>query len=232
MTLLSVGASTVIVWVGVPILIGTALAWWAFAAFERTQADFLLGTEIGHAPRPWRTAHGAWGRIKALFGSASIWKDLAFLFLKFPLGVATFVLLTVGGSVPLWLATAPLHYRFDSTYDAALGRSVPGMSLGIWTVDTLPEALLLVPVGLLLFFVALHLLNALAHIWRMLVTLLLEGDDAAVSAKVSVATATPATVEPAAAAPAQAPATDAAPTSSATTTTGDSRARYVFRSRS
>ncbi|MGD0998741.1 MAG: sensor domain-containing protein, partial [Thermoleophilia bacterium] len=41
---LSVGISLVIIWVGIFILGLTAACWWAFAAFERSLADGLLGT--------------------------------------------------------------------------------------------------------------------------------------------------------------------------------------------
>ena len=64
-TLLAVGIGLVIIWVGIFILALTAAAWWAFASFERSLADGLLGTHLQPAPRPWQTANGTWPRIKA-----------------------------------------------------------------------------------------------------------------------------------------------------------------------
>ena len=79
---LSVGVSLVVIWVGIPILLVVAGAWWLLAAFERVQARYLLAAEIRSAPRPWERADGVWGKLKAHFGSGSTWRDLAYLITK------------------------------------------------------------------------------------------------------------------------------------------------------
>ena len=43
---LSMGLGLVIVWVGIPILLVVAGAWWLFGAFERVQAKYLLGADV------------------------------------------------------------------------------------------------------------------------------------------------------------------------------------------
>ena len=45
----------VVVWVGIPILLVVAGAWWLFGAFERIQAQYLLGADVAPAPREWET---------------------------------------------------------------------------------------------------------------------------------------------------------------------------------
>ncbi len=100
---LSVGISLVIIWVGIFILALTAACWWAFAAFERSLADGLLGTQLVPSPQPWRRAEGTWPRIKAHFSSSATWKDLAFLFVKFPLGLLSFVVVVTLAATSLAL---------------------------------------------------------------------------------------------------------------------------------
>ena len=172
---LSVGISLAIIWVGIFILGVTAACWWAFAAFERSLADGLLGTDLTPAPEPWRHADGTWPRIKAHFGSSATWKDLAFLFVKFPLGLLSFCVVVVLGATSLALATAPFYYRFAYSTDAH-GVSHHGLDFGIWHVDRLGPALLLVPVGLLLGVVSLHVFNGLAAMWRAVARGLLPAD--------------------------------------------------------
>jgi hypothetical protein len=162
---LSIGISLVIIWVGIFILGLTAACWWAFAAFERSLADGLLGTRLGPSPQPWRRAEGAWPRIKAHFTSSATWKDLAFLFVKFPLGLLSFVVVVGLGASSLGFLGAPFYYRYVHS-SGADGIVHHGIYFGVWTVDKLWQALLLVPLGLLLAVVSFHACNGLAALWR------------------------------------------------------------------
>ena len=76
---LSLGVGLVVVWVGIPILLVVAGAWWLFGSFERLQARYLLRADVPPAPREWEKAEGVWGKLKAHFGSAATWKDLVYL---------------------------------------------------------------------------------------------------------------------------------------------------------
>jgi hypothetical protein len=67
------------------------------------------------------------------------------------------VLVVVGLSVPAALIGVPFYYRYANW--TLNGVSHQGINLGAWHVDSLPEALLLVPVGVVLLFAALHLFN-------------------------------------------------------------------------
>ncbi len=173
MTLLAVGIGLVIIWVGIFILALTAAAWWAFASFERSLADGLLGTHLRPAPRPWQAANGTWPRIKAHFASLATWKDLAFLCLKFPLGLASFILAVTLGALSLALIAAPFYYGHVRSTGAG-GAVTRGIDFGAWTVDRLWQALLLVPLGVLLLIVSLHVFNGLAAVWRAIARGLLE----------------------------------------------------------
>ena len=90
---LSLGVGLVVVWVGIPILLVVAGAWWLFGAFERLQAKHLLGADVPPAPREWEKVDGVWAKLKAHFGSAATWKDLVYLLAKLPFGIVSTTLL-------------------------------------------------------------------------------------------------------------------------------------------
>jgi hypothetical protein len=147
---LSVGLGLVIIWVGIPILLVVAGAWWLFGAFERAQAKYLLGANVPPAPRAWETVGGVWGKLKAHFGSGATWKDLLYLLAKLPFGVASFTLaMTVAGAV-FWCFALPVA--------AIWHLDIVTTSSGSWH-PPLWLGLLGIPAGLLVFFVGLHLLN-------------------------------------------------------------------------
>jgi len=173
-SMLATAIGTIIVWVGIPLLALTALLWWAFAALERHLADALLGTHLAPAPTPWRNALGTWARIKAHAGCAATWKDLAFLFVKFPLGIASFVIVTVAVSVPAAFISAPLTVTWADWMSTPVAPEERGIYIQLWHVDTVVEALVFVPVGILLFFVGLHVINGMAALWRATARSLLE----------------------------------------------------------
>jgi hypothetical protein len=163
---LSMGIGMAIVWVGIPILLVMVAAWWGFAAFERIQARYLLGVQMPPSPRPWEQAEGVLARLRAHFGSASTWKDLLFLFLKFPLGVFSFAV-TVGVlALSDALLLAPLYFRFVDI-GAHNGVRV------IVQIDTLWKALIAMPIGAILLILSLHLLNAIAELFRVIAKALL-----------------------------------------------------------
>jgi hypothetical protein len=144
---ISVGVGLVVVWVGIPILLVVAGAWWLFGAFERIQAHYLLGADVGQAPREWEKADGVWGKLRAHFGSSATWKDLLYLFAKLVFGTISFTLLVAAVSMVGWLLAIPFFAIFD----------VPIVN-GTW-VPPLWFGVLAVPLGILVFFASLHALN-------------------------------------------------------------------------
>ena len=145
---LSLGIGLVVVWIGIPILLVVAGAWWLFGAFERLQAKHLLGADVPAAPREWEKVDGVWAKLKAHFGCAATWKDLVYLLAKLPFGVVSTTLLVVGASMVFWFVSMPFFAAFD----------VPVIN-NTW-VPPLWFGILCLPLGLLVFFVALHVLNA------------------------------------------------------------------------
>ena len=53
-----------IIWVGIPILLVVAGAWWLFGAFERVQAKYLLGADVPLPPRAWETVERRVGQAQ------------------------------------------------------------------------------------------------------------------------------------------------------------------------
>ena len=145
---LSVGVGLVVIWVGIPILLVVAGAWWLFAAFERVQARYLLCAEIPSAPRPWERADGVWGKLKAHFGSGSTWRDLAYLIAKLAFGTMSFSLLVTLTAIVGWLLAMPFLAAFD--VPVINGTWVPPLWFGIVSV----------PLGILALVLSLHVLNA------------------------------------------------------------------------
>ena len=144
---ISVGVGLVVVWVGIPILLVVAGAWWLFGAFERLQAHYLLGATVPQAPREWERVDGIWGKLRAHFGSGATWMDLLYLFAKLVFGTISFTLLVVAVSMVGWFLAIPYFAIFD----------VPIVN-GTW-VPPLWFGILAVPLGILTFFVSLHVLN-------------------------------------------------------------------------
>jgi hypothetical protein len=148
---LSVGLGLVIIWVGIPILLVVAGAWWLFGAFERLQARVLLGADVPDAPRSWEKADGIWGKVKAHFGNGSTWKDLLYLLAKLAFGVVSFTLVVTFAGMIGWFFFLPLAAVWHvGTIDFGSGAWIPPAWL----------ALLGIPAGVLMIFVSLHLLNA------------------------------------------------------------------------
>jgi hypothetical protein len=178
---LALGVGLVIIWVGLPILAVVVLAWWAFAGFERLQAEHLLGVRTAGRLAPWEGGgdESWWQRVKRHLGDARTWKDLAFLFVKFPMGVVSFVIVTVVVAVPTALIAAPLYYRYAEWTTNEVHHY--GISFGTWHIDTLGEALLLVPIGLIVLLAGLHLANVFARFSGILAAALLDETGAAVT---------------------------------------------------
>jgi putative sensor protein len=149
---LSLGAGLVVIYVGVPILLAVLAACWGLGAFESQMARSMLRVNI--APAPGLTASpGLWPKVKALFSATRTWKSFAYLMIKFPFGVVSFVLLVTAFSLSVSLILAPLIYR-----------TVP-IDFYLWRVDTKDEATVWCLIGVALLILSMHLVNGLAILW-------------------------------------------------------------------
>lgn len=149
---LSLGAGLAVTFIGIPILIGVFFACTGLGAFERMMAHSMLQVSIPAPPRP-APAPGIWPKLKALFGSPTMWKSFFYLLLKFPFGVAAFVVLVTAFSLSVGLIVAPITY---STFT---------IDFCFWQVRSKDDAVVCCLIGVVLLLVSFHLVNGLAFIW-------------------------------------------------------------------
>ena len=105
----SLGLGLLIVWVGIPILVGVLVLARLLGAMERALANGLLRTNIRALPPV--EPGTLWQRLKALLVSGTTWRSVGYLFVKFPLGIIAFVLLVTLLATPLAMLFTPLYYN-------------------------------------------------------------------------------------------------------------------------
>ncbi len=162
---LSVGFGLVVIWVGVPILFGMLLAWRGIGTFERGLHRGLLDTDIPEPTTAFLGEGRLWDRIKALLRDGSTWRTLAWLFIRFPAGLITFVILVTVGSVAAVLLASPLIIPLDLTR-WNINVEDDFLRINEWT-PTEVDLWWLVPVGIILFIAFFHIVNGLAALHRI-----------------------------------------------------------------
>ena len=89
---ISIGISTLIIWIGVPISLLTVMGWRYLAAFERKLAIDWLNVDIRPISYPLQIQMTWLQRFRESLTDSMTWKSLAYLLIKFPLGILSFVL--------------------------------------------------------------------------------------------------------------------------------------------
>jgi len=151
-TTMSIGVSTVIIWVGLAVLAVATLAMRGLASLERLRVHALLGTYIASPYRP-MPQKGRWlSRVK----DPATWKDMLYLVLMLPIGIAEFVVVAVTWSASLYLAFLPVYWPWvpDDWHAELWNHSF--VSVDSWW-STLPFAGL----GVLLLALTIIITNAL-----------------------------------------------------------------------
>jgi hypothetical protein len=158
----SLGAGLSILGIGLVILFLLILAAWALSLFERVLANALLGADV---PSPGHTAteEGGWPWVKSVLGNPVTWKGLVFQLLKFPLGLASWIVTIVVLALVLGFIAAPVAIPFGGTIQMDPW----------WVVDTQREAWIATAIGLTAVIPALHLLNGLAYLWALFARVML-----------------------------------------------------------
>ena len=163
----AVGIPLTILWIGFAILAATLACAWLAEGLERQLAIHLLGAAVpGRLPRP---GEGRKPRLRDIAASPALWKGILFLGLRFPLGLAGWLVSLVSLVVSLSFLLAPWvelmeWEELDLVVDV---RPV------FWAVDTPGELWLLSAIGLGLLIVSLHVHRALGWIWARLAEWLL-----------------------------------------------------------
>ena len=107
-----VGIGLIIIWIGIPILLLMMLAWYGFSVFEKQLSVYILKAEIPAVQKPENTKMSIWARFKKHLSDPVTWKSLAFLFLRFPLGVLSFAITVSLLMVTLSFISAPFTYNY------------------------------------------------------------------------------------------------------------------------
>jgi signal transduction histidine kinase len=162
-TAISFGFGTAVTLIGIPVLIGAVWAWRWLAQLERRLIARLVGVDIPSPYRPDPVGGRWWRRVAARLSDPATWKDLAFLLLQLPVGIVSFTVAVTVLGLGLGLLFAPAYYwaLSDGDFIAAL------------EVDTLLEALAVVPVGALILVLGIPGLNALGRLYGWLASQLL-----------------------------------------------------------
>jgi hypothetical protein len=144
-----------LLWIGLLLMVVLILSIRGLAFFERMQAKWLLGEELPLL-LPKHDALTAWQSFKALLKDPATWKGALFLFLKFPLGIASWVI----SVVTFTLSAAFLFAPFDD-YSASI-------DFWLWSFDDPTGGWLFSAFGVVLFFATLHVHDWMGRGWAAL----------------------------------------------------------------
>jgi signal transduction histidine kinase len=127
-TLISMSFGLVIIWVGVPLMGLTMVGWRGAAILERRYSRTFFGEVIEppYRPLPEGNLLHKW---RVLGTDPATWKDLAFLFVAFPLGILEFTLtVVIISTLPLSLVSFPYLLRFQTFVHMWTARQLLGPS--------------------------------------------------------------------------------------------------------
>jgi DNA-binding transcriptional ArsR family regulator len=155
---LSLGLGLLVTLAGIPVLLLTLGACRGLAQLERTLAELLLDAPM---PRVISRDEGGtvWRRLRRLLRSGTTWREVAFLIIRFVTGVASF-------SIAVSVIAAAGYYGLVQPF--LVGFGLEGSDFGSRHIDSVGEALLLVPPGLVLLLVAPSIVLLVARLERSL----------------------------------------------------------------
>ena len=155
-TLLVTGVSTLIIWIGIPILLFTFWVVRFAAQAERSLIGRMIGIDIADPYRSIPDDSSFWSRWKIRAVDPATWRDLVYLWLLMPLGILWFTLVVVVWTVPLGLMATPI----------LLGVGLEPMLIEgdqfRFAIDTMGEAWIAVAVGVLLLAIVPKLVRLMA----------------------------------------------------------------------
>lgn len=160
---LSIGFGLAIILWGLVVLVLMAAVWWYLAAFERLQAIHLLGAKVKPMRSDSLDGLTATGKLVAHVKNPVAWTSLIYLFLKFPFGMAAFVVLSFSGA----LIVSPFTYQH---WDIRIAN---GDNFA-FTINTFNEALVAAVIGLVVVLpLTILFVNGLAFGWKHFAMLML-----------------------------------------------------------
>ena len=173
---LSVAISMLVVaLLGIPMLMGIWYITRSFANVERGIANMLLGRHLPLMPIASPVHGNLWVRLRSMTSDRARWRELGYLVLRFPVGLATFTAAVTALTTPVMVAYAPFSARYDDNHP-----------FGDWTLSSAmedvansPWSWFFVPLGLTMLITSFHLMNTLANACGRWTTAWLGVDEAA-----------------------------------------------------
>ncbi len=137
-----------------PIMVGLFVLWFGFLAadilgeVERTVMNTMLGAAIpGRPPAP-PVPGNVFRQMFAAMSRPGTWKRIIYLFIRFPMGIMSFVFAVTLISVSLGLLTLPFTYN------------ILPFTVGTTRIETFDEAIYCCCFGAVFTLVSVHVLNS------------------------------------------------------------------------
>ena len=153
-TIFSVAVGTI------PIFVGLFVLWFGFmvtdalAELERMTLNATLGAAIPPRQPAQPVVGNVFRKIGAAAGRSGSFKRLIYLWIRFPMGITSFILVCVFIPLSLGLLTAPLTYTF-----------IP-IQVGWSRIENFDEAIYVCCFGAVLALASVHVLNSWAAVCR------------------------------------------------------------------
>jgi hypothetical protein len=152
----------VVALLGIPLLMGVWYMTRWFANVERSVVNALLGSHLARSPMAAPTQGNVSVRLRSMTRDRSRRRELGFLLLRFPVGVATFTAAVTALATPGFVVYAPFLARYgdDQSFgDWSLSSTIEHASRSPWSW-------FLVPLGLVMLVTSFHLMNSMANACR------------------------------------------------------------------
>ncbi|MFN2560474.1 MAG: sensor histidine kinase [Jatrophihabitans sp.] len=170
---LALSGGLLITFIGLPLLAATGLASRQIAAGLRRLANRLVGADIP-APQPFRPERGLLGWIGSCLRDGTAWRSRLYLVLKFPLGIAGFVVTVVfwtygvgGITYATWRPALGCNRTSDGKCHHAIGFT------DTWQADTPFRIVLMSLAGLVLLLAAPWAVRGIVYLDVLAMRLLL-----------------------------------------------------------
>ena len=161
----SLGLGLAITLIGIPLLILMSFLWYWVAIFERQLTSALLRVKIKPVRSRAFKQKTFWKKITTHVSEPITWRSFAYLLIKFPMGIISFVVLTTLLSISVSFILAPILYWVGITVWFTVN--------GVAYLPATSQLVYLLVAGIALLLVSLHIFNGLAKISKILAKSLL-----------------------------------------------------------
>ncbi|HEX2316678.1 MAG TPA: sensor domain-containing protein [Thermomonospora sp.] len=163
---LSLSVGLLIIWIGAPLLATVMLVWRFGAMLERRLLRAAFGVRVPDPYRPMPETSSVLGKWRTMAFDPATWKDLVYLGLRLPVGIAEFAV-----TVAVWALTGAL--LLFPAFVAAEGRGVVNFGVIFYETHNPVTALPVSLLGAGMLVVALYVTRVLAVLHAVYASFLL-----------------------------------------------------------